>query len=420
MTSSEECLLHLGDRLLFPKTNQIVKLEHGPKPEVYCPEKPMYLANFPENTKAVHAMAKALEGYQWRGKSDSIGFIGWLIAAPIGGVLQHRPHIWLSGKYTNDNKTWLLTNVVRPLLNDWLIFFADATPAALRREVAVGARPVLFDALEIRGNSGRMLSEEVDTIMRAATRERGPIMVAAESGREVKHYHSRASFLLSYATWPTRNPVPTSEMTPIKLSRTEINNYPEICAGIKLAMQKKDEILSAILYNAEHIKNMIDASIDRVMSNSESGDAHQRGTLIGAAAWAFGVAMENLPEHVDQMILSMGRCAVATKSDELIDEILNAQVPTNNRTQRNMSVEEMVKSGEFKKELGDYGIRVTDTSLLLATRHPGLKQLIRNTAFANDELGKLLLRREGAHECRRVRVGGRRHSHVIALELSAV
>src|SRR3546814_3722369 len=68
--------------------------------------------------------------------------------AVICGALNWRPHVWLTGS-SGSGKSWLLDNVIRPLIGAIAVYCqSNSTEAGIRQTLATDARPVLFDEAE--------------------------------------------------------------------------------------------------------------------------------------------------------------------------------------------------------------------------------------------------------------------------------
>src|SRR3546814_8012987 len=73
---------------------------------------------------------------------------GWIAIAVICGALNWRPHVWLTGS-SGSGKSWLLDNVIRPLIGAIAVYCqSNSTEAGIRQTLATDARPVLFDEAE--------------------------------------------------------------------------------------------------------------------------------------------------------------------------------------------------------------------------------------------------------------------------------
>jgi putative DNA primase/helicase len=73
---------------------------------------------------------------------------GWCVLAPICGILDWRPHIWLTGAH-GTGKTWIQNNIISPLLGQAAFKVkSESTAAGIRQYLGNDARPVLFEEAE--------------------------------------------------------------------------------------------------------------------------------------------------------------------------------------------------------------------------------------------------------------------------------
>src|SRR3546814_5949145 len=61
---------------------------------------------------------------------------GWIAIAVICGALNWRPHVWLTGS-SGSGKSWLLDNVIRPLIGAIAVYCqSNSTEAGIRQTLA--------------------------------------------------------------------------------------------------------------------------------------------------------------------------------------------------------------------------------------------------------------------------------------------
>ena len=103
----ERIAYHLGDRLLIG--GSIYELD-ADSSLVWLAEPRIDLGEEATQQQTT-ALAKAVMGYRWATEDDGRRFLGWIVAAIIGGALEWRPHLLLTAPATQ-GKTWLLKNVL--------------------------------------------------------------------------------------------------------------------------------------------------------------------------------------------------------------------------------------------------------------------------------------------------------------------
>ena len=83
----------------------------------------------------------------WTKPADHLIFAGWIVSAPICGVLPKRPPLQIK-KNHGKGKSYRLDKIVRPLLAGTEVIGTGCTPAFIRQELGHDRRPVLIDESE--------------------------------------------------------------------------------------------------------------------------------------------------------------------------------------------------------------------------------------------------------------------------------
>lgn len=121
----------------------------------------------PIDAAAARDLVGFIGSWPWTDLRDPIVVVGWLAAATVVGLLDWRPHVWISGK-TGTGKT-TLEMLIRDLLGeDWMVRVSSPTEAAVRHELGPAARPVTID--EIEPDEAGQRAREVAALVRVASR----------------------------------------------------------------------------------------------------------------------------------------------------------------------------------------------------------------------------------------------------------
>lgn len=98
-----------------------------------------------------------LGAWRWRRDDlDAVLMTGWIGAALIGGALQWRPSVWLTGGKGTGKST--LQRLIKHLMGDGLLDLADATPAYIWQTLRRQTLPVNVDELEAAEDNRRSLA----------------------------------------------------------------------------------------------------------------------------------------------------------------------------------------------------------------------------------------------------------------------
>ncbi len=108
-----------------------------------------------EGVGAAEEVMQALKSWNWaRPDIDPHLMLGWIGAAMIGGALDWRPLIWLTGDKATGKST--LQKMVKLIMTEaGLIYSADATEASIRQQIGRASLPVAVDELEAEEDNRR-------------------------------------------------------------------------------------------------------------------------------------------------------------------------------------------------------------------------------------------------------------------------
>ena len=128
-------------------------------------------------------LARLLMSLNWESSVYGALLSGWLAIAPLTGVLNWRPHIWITGA-KGSGKSWLFDNIVRKMIDNISISVqGNSTEAGLRQTLKNDALNVIFDEAEGETEDAQARIQNVMGLMRAASAHAGaPILKGSKSG----------------------------------------------------------------------------------------------------------------------------------------------------------------------------------------------------------------------------------------------
>jgi putative DNA primase/helicase len=122
---------------------------------------------------------------------------GWCVVAHIGGVLKWRPHVWVIGQ-KGSGKTYVMSNVIKPVLGDNHLFFqASSTEAGIRQELGSDSLPVLFDEAEGEDQRAHENIQRVLQLVRQSSSDTGGRITKGTPGGKALRYDVRSCFAFS-------------------------------------------------------------------------------------------------------------------------------------------------------------------------------------------------------------------------------
>lgn len=112
----------------------------------------------PTSTDPAEKLLQLLRMWNWRRPLlDPRFMLGWIGAAMIGGALEWRPNIWLTGgRGTGKSSLNGRDQVLHQLLGDGVFRTGNASAAAIRQSLKNSTVPVLFDEIEASADNRRV------------------------------------------------------------------------------------------------------------------------------------------------------------------------------------------------------------------------------------------------------------------------
>jgi len=193
---SGKSIFHAGDHLLVDGVK--VELDEFDSKFIYTRARPLdaQISN-PITNRDAAVLIDLLSKIYFKNPLDHKLFAGWLALAPICGAMEWRPHIWLTGA-SGTGKSWIISNIVRPILGYCAAYFTSVTTeAGVRQTLGSDALPVLFDEAEVEKEADARRMQGVLILARQASREQdGKIAKGTASGNALS-WHIRSAFLFA-------------------------------------------------------------------------------------------------------------------------------------------------------------------------------------------------------------------------------
>lgn len=116
---------------------------------IYEKSKPIEIdMTCPASDDEAFELAKICSRLTWEKKVSSVLLTGWCVVAPVCGILQWRPHIWITGS-AGSGKSTVMTRIIKAVVGK--IAFScegNTTEPAIRQNINRDARPVIMDEVE--------------------------------------------------------------------------------------------------------------------------------------------------------------------------------------------------------------------------------------------------------------------------------
>lgn len=281
-------------------------------------------ADNPLRPEEAKPFVTSLMKLNWGSKVNAALLTGWLAIAPLCGVLEWRPHLWITGS-AGSGKSWLFKIVTKMIKNISLMAQADSSANGIRQALSNDALNVIFDEAEGNTDQDRERMENVMALMRAASSgNSAPILKGSQSG-QAKEFFVRSCFAFA-----SINPQFDKSSDVRRITLLEISKHPndEVFKDVDNTFKKlltNDFIQRFQARSINLIPNILQSisiisdTITFMMSSRELGD--QLGTILGGFWHVLNddvITAEESEQLVATILLDLNFGSVETK--EMTDE----------------------------------------------------------------------------------------------------
>ena len=367
---------HLGDRVLIDGVECGLNDNND---RVWLAGPPLDLGS-PARVDKVKDIARAVLQYRWASQDDGRRFLGWIVAAMVGGALEWRPHLWLTSP-AGAGKTWLFDNVLLKLMGNAMMPLADATPAGVARFTGNSSLPIGIDEAE---PSHEWVTGLLPTLRVASSGAGARVRADAHGGVSVQH--SRFSAILSSTIAPNLAKADATRITEVGLSTESVEDWPAVRRAIMNAVKHADGVRYKIFREAQKIVHEADRLAGEMQDlGMDSREAMASAALTAGWRW-WGVD--------NKEVLSQPETSERTDAADALLEILALRY--NAPGGYSLSVGQMLADETHEVPLLDlFGIRRVGNELWLAEKHHGLRVAMSRSKWASADLRKLLLQMDG-------------------------
>lgn len=379
-------------------------------------------------TAAAEELLSLIKTWNWRRKDiDPHFLLGWIGAAMVGGALDWRPMVWVTGDKATGKST--LQKVISLVMGPGgILSSTDATAAGLWQSVGHASLPVALDELEAMEDNRK--SQNIIQLARVASS--GGQVLRGGSDHKNASFTVRSCFLFSSILIPPMLGQDISRMAILALDELQ-ETAPPVLDKIRLynigaALRRR------LLDKWELLQRMIETYKHQLATAGHGGrGADQFGTLLAChdvllydmeasgdelEEWSRKLAKNNLaecesdlPDHqrcIDFLLSAHADLWRGGERKNVADWIRQAAGVTSYNNDVNIT--------DAEKALGSIGVRILrDTRperdfILIANAHAGLADLYRETHWAGrsgtDGVWTQALRRIPGACATKKRIGG--------------
>jgi putative DNA primase/helicase len=326
---------------------------------------------------------------------------GWVVCSQLSGILDWRPHIWLTGAKST-GKSWVMSKIIKPLMGENMLFVqSSTTEAGIRQALGADALPVLFDEAEGNTERSRGNIQRVLELARQASSNDGGVIAKGTMGGEAMRFHIRSCFCFSSIIDGVVQNSDKSRITPIEINKDRYGSDEQFSALSSLKSLLTDDFCAGFYWRVigmadtiKHNAGLLSDVVGRVVDDSRAGE--QLGNLL-AGLYSLMSSRKMTKEQVELWVnnfdLTPYKTAYAEQDDgtACLSAIMACFIEHDDK-RRNVGdlLEQMTSISMYddkwqaiNKSLCAKGLRVTDDHrLCIANSHEGLKQLLMATPYA--------------------------------------
>jgi putative DNA primase/helicase len=340
---------------------------------------------------------------------------GWIACSQISGVLDWRPHVWLTGSKST-GKSWVVSKIMKPLMGKNVLFVqSSTTEAGIRQSLKADTLPVLFDEAEGNSERSRGNIQRVLELARQASSSDGGMIAKGTTNGDAMEFLIRSCFCFSSIIDGVVQNSDKSRITSIEINKQKYGSDAQYAALIEAKKILTPENCAAFYWRvvsmAEIIKHNASVFADvvgEIVNDSRAGE--QLGAMLaGLISYHFDVKMtyseaktwiNTLPNLSDYK----AQYAEQDDATACLDAIMSYHIEHGDkkanigdlceRAYRANTYDDDFKT--LNKSLAVYGLRIMeDRRLYVANKNERLKQLLNATPYSVG-WDKVLVRLNGA------------------------
>ncbi len=368
-----------------------------------------------------HKLLELCKRFTWERGLYAELLAGWMVIAPLCGVMPWRPHILVTGP-AGSGKSTVSDSVIRPVVGPAAICcMGNTTEAGLRGEAGSDARPVLFDEAESGGESSKRMQAVLELARQSSSDIGYSILKGSQSGKSVK-YQPRMCFCFSSIGAAATQQADTDRITVLSLKKDQrpdhVDRYekikksiaelptPEYCQALR---SRGYSLIPVILDNYRTFSRLLAIRF----SSQRTGD--QYGSIL---AGSYSLRSRNVVDDVTAQAfidsLDWGESIQDSSSHDEIQclrVILQHQIRVDNN--QSITVGELLETSILQSNqhceaaratLLRNGIKVADEGdgFFIANQHTAIGKILEKTPWSQN-WGHILSRLKGSTKTRALR-----------------
>lgn len=398
---------------------------------IYCRGVKLHMPSAKPLTNAeANKFFSLLDECSWQTSDMAPLIAGWAVIAPFCGALAFRPYLWLTGE-SGSGKNWILTNLIKPVMANFLICSTlDTTAAGARRHLKLDALPFWINEAESETEKSAEAIAAIIRLARGSSDGDAATIMGDGANGSSNIFLIRSMFLFSSTVHSLSATADINRTIHVALAKNQNIEWfsdfrkrvralmtPEYSARF---MARSFHLLPVILHNIEMLTQalgdeLLNGRIADTLAPMLAGYAALRGQsrltaeqavdLVHSREWVRHAA-DNVKEQA------------APEYDKALDHLLTRLIghtPGNLKSVSEWIALVMKESPETaltdnRALLFRHGIAVElygeHAHALLCRRHPQLDRMFNQTPWADGRWGRTISQNEQIKEGRKMKFGG--------------
>jgi putative DNA primase/helicase len=193
---SGKILFHTGENLIID--NEVQDLKKYRSRYVYEISEPLKVhMRRPLTNQQSKPIIEMLNWLTWERPINSYFLAGWCVLAPFCGVLDWRPHVWITGP-SGSGKSWVMENVVKRLTGETgVVVQGKTTEAAIRGILQSDALPIMFDEGDVDTIADKDRIQSIINFARSSSSKNGGKIVKGTAGGGSRSFTARSMMAMA-------------------------------------------------------------------------------------------------------------------------------------------------------------------------------------------------------------------------------
>lgn len=361
----------------------------------------------PANNEEAFKLIEICRQLSWDMDLSAYLLAGWVAIAPICGVLDWRPHIWVTGK-SGSGKSAVMKGVVKVVLGKMsLLYEGSTTEAGIRQTLSRDIIPVMIDEAETESANAAKNMQEVLAFSRICSTG-GEIVKGTQSGASIK-YKARTTFCFSSINISIKERADLARICVLTL-KEDPSKPPEHWAALSLKIMNTitPEFSSKMLSRSIKYMHIVKENVDifkraAIRHFNDARIADQISPLLAGAYLCHSskaIAEDEALKWIEDKNWSEHTVMDAmTDSEKLVNKICSHRIRINQALSTvDITIGEAIEnvlneqySGGAKDssdELKRHGILIDKTDspnpyVLFANKNEGLERVLRNSPWSS-------------------------------------